>query len=197
VKRRVLPLRNRMPAGLCAALLLGACASSSDRFYTLSTQPEGTREALSAPLVHVRLDVTVPPLVDRSEMVLSTADHGVLILDHERWAVPLSDQVTQTLGRDIERRRADVLIADRRFDQKGSVPALIKVDIVRMSVQRGGRAHVEAHWRLVDAGGGIDELGAESFEAPVVGDSYAGIAEAYSRALSELADRLAARLPKA
>jgi uncharacterized lipoprotein YmbA len=184
-----------VPMGVCAALLLGACASKPDHFYTLNTLPDGERTALSMPLVHIRLDVTVPPLVDRSEMVLSTADNGVLILDHERWAAPLSDQVTQTLGRDIERRRADVLIGDRRFDQQGRVPTLIKVDIVRMSVQRGGRARLEAHWRIVDGSGGTDELGGDFFEAPA-GDGYAGIAEAYSRALSELADRLAARLPR-
>ena len=195
MKWHFLPAASLLPAGLCLTLLLGACVSP-DHFYTLNTLPDGARAALSSPLLHVRLDVTVPSLVDRSEMVVSTADNGVTILDHERWAVPLSDEVTQTLGRDLERRRADVLIADRRFDQKGSTPAFVKVDIVRMLAQRGRRAHVEAHWRIVDATEGMDELGGDIFETAVEGSGYAAIAGAYSRALSELADRIAAQLPR-
>jgi len=176
--------------GLCVWLLLAACASKPDRFYTLNTLPDTPRGALSTPIVHVLLNVTIPALVDRAEMVVSTAENGILILDHERWAVPLSEQVMQTLARDIERRRADLLIGDRGFDQAASPPVTIKVDIVRMSTQRGGRAGIEAHWRIMDPSAGTDEIGSDLFEAPA-GDGFSSMAQAYSQTLSALADRLA------
>ena len=184
---------NSRFAGWLVFLLLAACASRPDRFYTLNTLPNTERGPLSTPAIHVLLDVAVPSLVDRAEMVMSTPDNGILILDHERWAASLSDQVAQTLARDIEKRRADVLVADKGFDQAASPPVLIKVDIVRMSAQSHGRATIEAHWRIVDRSTGMDEIGSDRFGA-AVGAGYAAVAQAYSEILSTLADRLAGRL---
>ena len=187
---RFMMSRVKSWSGLVAAACLAACASSPDHFYTLSILPDAERGPLSTPAVHVLLNVTIPTLVDRAEMVVSTSKNGVLILDHERWAVSLSDHVSQTLGRDIERRRADILIGDRGFDQAGPPPVTMKVDIARMSAQRGGHATVEARWRIVDASAGMDEIGSGAFEAPL-GSDTASIAEAYSQVLSALADKLA------
>jgi uncharacterized lipoprotein YmbA len=128
--------------------------------------------------------------MDRNEMVLSTSRNGIVILDHERWAAPLADQVSQTLARDIEGRRPDVFVGDRGFDRAASPPVMLKVDIVRMSAQRAGQALIEAHWRIVDSSASVDQLGSGSFEA-AIGDGYAAVAQAYSQTLSDLAERLA------
>ena len=183
-------MRSMTWTGLWLSLLAAACASSPDHFYTLNILPDGERGPLSTPSVHVRLSVTIPALVDRAEMVISTSKNGIVVLDHERWAVPLSDHVSQTLARDIEKRRPDILIGDRGFDQ-GSPPVTMKVDIVRMSAQRGGQARIEARWRIVDAGAATDEFDSAAFEVPLVGDDTATVAQAYSQALSALAEKLA------
>jgi uncharacterized protein len=184
---------NAHRAGLCVCLLLAACASTPDHFYTLSTLPD-TEVKATAPNIHVLLSVTVPALVDRAEMVINTSKNGILILDHERWAVSLSEQVSQTLARDIEKRRGDVLIGDRGFDQSVSPPVTMKVDIVRMAVQRGGHASIEAHWRIVDGSTGTDQIASGTFDAPLDSDAYASIAQAYSQSLSALAEKLAASI---
>ncbi len=177
--------------GLC--LLLSACASKPDRFYTLTTLPETGRGAPRPPAIHVLLNVTVPSLVDRAEIVINTPNNGVLILDHERWAEALADQVSQTLARDIEQRRGDLLIGDRGFDRAASPTVTMKVDIVRMFAQLPGHVSIEAHWRIVDASAGMDELGSAVFEAPS-GEGYASVARGYSQTLSALADALAAKV---
>lgn len=180
-------------AAVCVCLMLPACASEKDHFYTLSTLPDGHRSAAATPGMHVLLQVSVPPLVDRAEMVINTSNNTISILDHERWADVLSDQVEQTLARDIERRRDDVLVGDRGFDQ-GARPVTIKVDIVRMSAQRSGHVSIEAHWRIVDTRAGEDQIGSGSIDTPVDGESSASIAKAYSVALSTLADQLVSHL---
>ncbi|MDB6082475.1 MAG: hypothetical protein JWN43_356 [Gammaproteobacteria bacterium] len=177
--------------GLCASVLVAACATSPDHFYNLNTLPDAERGPLATPPVHVLLDVTIPALVDRAEMVMSTSRNAILVLDHERWATGFSDQVVQTLARDIETRRPDILIGDRGFDQANSPPVMMKVDIVKMSAQRGGRASIEAHWRIVDAGAKMDQIGNAAFEVPLGGEGYASVAQAYSQALSSLAEKLA------
>ncbi len=177
------------------ALLLVSCVGRPDHFYTLDTLPDAARGAAVALTTHVLLNVTVPPLVDRRQMVINASGDQVLILEHERWAGSLAEQVSQTLARDIERRRSDVLVGDRGFDQAGAVPVKIKVDIVQMSAQKGGRATIEAHWRIVDASAKVDEIGGDLFSAPLAGEEYAAVARGFSECLSSLADRLVEKLP--
>ncbi len=179
----------------CAVGLLAACASEHDRFYTLGPVPNAARGALSTPVVHVMLGVTIPSLVDRSEMVIQTADHGIEVLDHQRWGEPFADQVSQTLARDLEQRRSDFLIGGRGFDQPGTAPVKIRVDIVRMSARMGGQATLEAHWRVES--GTLDVVGGDIFSSSVSGSDYAAVAVAYSDTLSQLAGRIAGTVPTA
>jgi uncharacterized lipoprotein YmbA len=128
-------------------------------------------------------------------MIVEASGDRLLVLEHERWAAPLSDLVAQTLARDLEQRRADILVADRGFDQDGVKPVRMKIDVVRLSAHRGGRATLEAHWRIVDAASEADLVGGETFTAPIDGDDYASIARAFSMCLASLADRLVEKLP--
>jgi uncharacterized protein len=189
------PLGTRCAACLGVAAILTGCAGQRDHFYALTTLPENAPAATAAFTTHVMLTISLPPGVDRRQMVIATSADQLLVLEHERWVAPLSDLMVQTLGRDLERRRADVLVADRGFDQPSLVPVKIRVDIVRMSVRAGGQATLEAHWRVVDARRNTDEVGGETFESPVVGGDYAAVARAFSNDLSSLAERLAAKIP--
>jgi uncharacterized lipoprotein YmbA len=177
------------------AMLLASCASHPDRFYGLSAVPETARPPAAGYTTRVLLSVSIPSLVDRREMIVDAPGDRILVLEHERWAAPLSDLVTQTLARDIEQRRADVLVADRAFDQAGVKPVRIMVDIVSMSARRGGRATLDSHWRIEDPAARIDLLGGGSFSSPIEGDDYDAIARAFSLCLASLADRLVEKLP--
>jgi len=177
------------------AILLASCAAHPDRFYGLSTLPGAALPPAAGYATRVLLSTSIPSVVDRRELIVDAPDDRILVLEHERWAAPLSDLVNQTLARDIEQRRADVLVADRAFDQAGVKPVRIKVEIVRMSARRGGQATMEAHWRIEDAAAQLDLLGGASFSSPIEGDDYASIARAFSLCLASLADRLAEKLP--
>jgi uncharacterized protein len=189
------PLVARCAACLGGAAIFAGCVGQQDHFYALTTLPENAPAATAVFTTHVMLTVSLPPLVDRRQMVIATSADQLLVLEHERWAAPLSDLVVQTLGRDLEQRRADLLVADRGFDQPSLIPVKIRVDIVRMSVRAGGQATLEAHWRVLDARRNTDEVGGETFESPVAGGDYAAVARAFSNALSSLAGRLAAKIP--
>jgi uncharacterized lipoprotein YmbA len=127
-------------------------------------------------------------------MILNTSTNGVIVLEHERWAAPLADLVTQTLSRDLERRRSDMLVADQSGSHPGESPVKVTVDLVQMSVRKGERASVEAHWRIVDPRTGSDAVGSEVFSAPLAQDDYAAVPQALSDCLGLLADRLAAQM---
>lgn len=179
----------------CLLCLVSACATRHpDHFYILSTQPEGAAGARTAPAVQTTLAVTLPSLVDRAEMILNTSTDGVIVLEHERWAAPLSDLVSQALAGDIERRRADLLVARPDGNRLRDPAVRIAVDIVQVIVRQGGRASIEAHWRIHDTRTGKHVAGGEEFSAEVATANYADVAKALSECLSLLADRLAAQI---
>jgi uncharacterized protein len=182
---------------LGAAILLGgtmlaACASQTDRFYTLTAMPDSPPVPRAASTTQVVLSISVPTVVDRRAMVLDTPGNQLTILEHERWAAPISDLIAQTLAGDIERRRPDVMVAVRGF---GSSPVKIRIDIAELSARAAGNATLEAHWHIADAESKTDLVGSETFTAPVASGDCAAVARAFSVAVSSLADRLAEKLP--
>jgi len=192
-----------------AAALLAGCAAQSDHFYTLTAvsstsseppapaAPSGPAPRAAAYTRHVILSISLPAVIDRREMVIQTSRDQLIVLEHQRWPVPLSELAAQTLARDIEERRPDVLVADRSFDQPRIALTRIRVDIVRMSARTGAQATLEAHWRI--KGGSQDEIGGGTFSAPLAPlerDDYAAVARAFSSTLGSLASRLAEKLPE-
>jgi uncharacterized lipoprotein YmbA len=182
-------------AAMVFSSFLSACATrQADHFYILSAQPPGASEARAAGATPATLKVTLPSLVDRAEMILNTSADGVMVLEHERWAAPLSDIVAQALARDIERRRADILVTEHSVPHAPGTAIMITVDVVQMTVRRGERASIETHWRILDPRTGKDEAGGAVFSVPLAQDGYAAVAQALSECVGLLADRLVAQL---
>jgi uncharacterized protein len=180
---------------VCLLSVLCACAASRpDRFYVLSVQPPGTVDARTMPATEVSLKVALPSMVDRGEMIIQSSADGVRVLEHERWAAPLTDMVTQTLARDLERRRVDLLVAGAGASRASGPLVKISVEVVQVTVRQGEAASIEAHWRILDPHSGKDLVGGEVFSAPLAQDGYAAVAQGLSACLSLLADRLIAQM---
>jgi uncharacterized protein len=181
----------------CLAAVLCACTSSrpADQFYVLSALPPGPGEARPTTATLVAVKVTLPSSVDRSEMILNTSADAVVIMEHQRWAAPLSELMTQALAQDIERRRGDLLVSARSIERTGNPVVRVNADVTQMSVRRGDRASVEAHWRIADPRVGTEQVGSAVFSAAVGQDDYAAVARALSECVALLADRLAGQIP--
>lgn len=186
----------KLPLAALAVLSLAcACvANHSDHFYLLSVQPPGALEARTSPATEVALKVSLPSLVDRGEMIIETAAHGVLVVEHERWAAPLADLVTDTLARDLEQRRADLLVSGPGVSHASRPVVNISIELLQLTVSQGQRASIEAHWHISDAHAGKDLVGGDVFNAPLTADSYAAVAAALSTCLAQLADRLISQI---
>jgi uncharacterized lipoprotein YmbA len=177
---------------LCALFILCGCVSRQrDHFYVLDAQPAGAAASRSQFSRQVTLQVTVPSLVDRNEMVLATPG-GVSVLDHERWAAPLADLVTATLGQDIERRQNDVVVLPRSAEHAGIPVIRIRVEIDRIAARLGGSLTIETHWRV--SKDGHETVGRDSFISPQQPQNYSEVAAALSACIALLADRLATEI---
>lgn len=183
------------PLLLCMAGIaaLGACATrQTDHFYILEVQPAATAPFKSAG-TQVELHVVLPALVDRGEMVLNTSADTVRVLEHERWAAPLADQVSITLAQDVERRRPDLLVSEM---STGLTGAKIVVNVVQMSALQGDRVSIEANWRILHSRADEELSGSEVFTARLSASDYSAVARGLSACLGLLADRLAAEFAR-
>jgi uncharacterized protein len=186
-----------LPLLICIlALACGCAARQRDHFYVLDAQPAGSNESRTQFDRQIALRVTVPSLVDRGEMVL-TASGSVTVLDHERWAAPLADLVTATLGQDIERRRGDVVVLSRGPDQTGIPLVKISVEIDQVTARLGDQVVIETHWRVTDTHTGKVSIGRDAFASSQRPQSYPDVAAALSTCIGLLADRLVGEIPSA
>jgi uncharacterized lipoprotein YmbA len=175
--------------------LAGGCVSRQrDHFYVLDAQPAGGQDSRTQFDRQINLRVTLPSLVDRGEMVL-TANGGVTVLDHERWAAPLADLVTATLGQDIERRRGAVVVLPGSAGQAGIPVVSIVVEIDQVTARMGDPVAIETHWRVTDARTGKVSIGREEFASPQRPQSSSEVAGALSACIALLADRLVREIP--
>jgi uncharacterized lipoprotein YmbA len=173
----------------------GCVTQQPDHFYVLAPQPAEAHESAAPIRRQVVLQLTLPSLVDRNEMVVATPN-GVAVMEHERWAAPLADLMTTTLRQDLERRRAEVMVLPNGRDAGGAGVALIRIelDIVQLWARRGVEVSIEAQWRVTDSGNHTS-LGRDVFAAPLHSDSYAAVAAALSSCVALLADRLVQEIP--
>lgn len=146
------------PTLVAVALLLGACRSDPIHYHTLSpVQPEGQRSSNDIQVEQV----SVPPQVDRTQMVIRQGNSGLAILETEWWGASLADELHSSL--------------DEQLNNPGAAKLLLRVDVQRFDSIPGRYARMDAQWRLrtlgndarpltcrsslqTPAGGSIDEL---------------------------------------
>ncbi|MGE7138427.1 PqiC family protein [Luteibacter sp. NPDC031894] len=168
--------------------VLGACASAPTHFHTL-VPPSAPLAAASAPFVIDVLPVGVPPQVDQPALVLRQGTSGIAVLDGERWASPLGDEIRGALSADLAARLGthDVHGLPRAKDAK---VVRVQLDVRRFDSELGGNATLEASWSVR----GVEPAAANcaSRVTEPAGSGYDGLVEAHQRALGKVADQVAA-----
>jgi uncharacterized lipoprotein YmbA len=183
-------------------LSLAACGHSAPtRFFTLfpvaPAQPLAA--TLAGPPIRLRR-VTVPPALDRVELVREIAPGEVRVSDFEHWAAPLGQTAVQVLAQDLAARLpAGALIPPAAPLPPGGVD--IDVDILAFNVS-GGQAVMEASWSEIVRPSATPSAGQPpapplsstrlvELTAPVAASDGQGEAQGLSRLLGQLADRIA------
>jgi uncharacterized lipoprotein YmbA len=150
------------PSLLALVLLLGACRGDPIHYHTLSpAQPAGQPRSG----VDIQIEqVSVPPQVDRTQMVIRQGNSGLVIMETEWWGASLADELRSSL--------------DEQLSNPGAPKLSLRVDVQRFDTIPGRYARMDVQWRLRDlddldddgrtltcrsslqtsAGGSIDEL---------------------------------------
>lgn len=141
-------VRARAVSAAVTLVLVAACASPREHFYTLLESDAGLREpAAHADHVVIVGRVTVPVEVDRPELVIAGSDHRVVVLEQERWIEPLAVDIRRALTRDLAARLPQAVV---REEERGAGRDALRVEVsvLRFDAAPDAGASLEAHWEV-------------------------------------------------
>jgi uncharacterized lipoprotein YmbA len=170
------------------------CTSAPVRYYTLTPPPDKTLPASETTLaIDVRV-VHTPPQLNRAELIVRTGPTEVTLLDNERWASPVNDEIKDAVRLELQRRLGRMT---------GSRPAITKlmldIDVQQLEAELGRYVLIEASWSATLSAAGQRTNSARAatctFQAhEKIHAGYAGIVEGYQREIAALADAIVAVL---
>jgi uncharacterized lipoprotein YmbA len=181
-----------------------ACSSSPDiRYYTLSaegTAPSGTHSPTTFPGrgPYAIARVNIPDMLDRPQIVLRTSTNAVEILEYDRWAAPLADQLERVLAADLAARLGPDAIIDPGLPTDSRAARVISVSILGFDPSRHGESSLEASWVISDTKSEPRAAEARNFRsshvAPTKGSDMRDVAQTMSDLVMAIADDIAASI---
>jgi len=172
---------------------LAGCSSPEATYYTLADVP-GTPQPGGPPTVEVRR-IGLAGYLDRNGIV--RADLGVRldVAQNDVWGAPLGDMMTRTLAEDLTQR----LPGSAVFPDTGAISAeadtQVEVDVQRFNAIAGGEVELLAQVAIARHGSREPIVSrAERITEHPAGASTGDLVAALSRALGQLADRIATDL---
>lgn len=170
--------------------VLSACASHPTHFYTFDTVTESTMASHTtspAYLVDLR-SVKVPAAVAKSQLVVQVNAAQVKVLEDDRWASPLPDEIRKALLADVT-SQADAPDG-HGAGQAGGVPVYqLSVDVQRFESWPGSHSLIDAVWS-VRASNRPETLTCHSVVRQPVSAGYDALVEGHRRALRNIAAQI-------
>jgi uncharacterized lipoprotein YmbA len=181
---------------VAACLALAGCADSQPtRFYTLShlTAAPGGTPPLLPPDASVGVGpVTLPPYLDRPQLVTRAGRNQVVLADFDSWAEPLQGLFARVLAENLAVMLGtdDVLLLPQRRPMR--LDYQVEVDVARFDVDTSGNANLDARWWVFGRDG--EKLlgsGRSTITEPSEVGDYTAAAAALSRALGAMSTEIA------
>ena len=145
-----------------ALLLLAACRGDPIQFHTLTPAQPGLAARNNGAEIQIE-GISVPPQVDRPQIVIRQGNSGLAILETEWWGASLVDELRSALVDQMvnnnPRRNVSVRLDVQRFDSIPGQYALIDVKWRLRSLGESENALVTCRSTLqTPSGPSIDEL---------------------------------------
>jgi uncharacterized lipoprotein YmbA len=191
--------RNIGLAALALTLLLGGCTvlapqKDETRFFVLMPVQEDAAPvsaAASQPLTIGLGPITIPPYVNRPEVVTRMSDSELKVSDTDRWGEHLESNVERVLRSDLSGQLGTQQIISYPWPIKTRIDYAVSVTFQRFERTADGHVVIQANWTIRN---GEDEkivqTGATSINEPS-GPDDASAAQALSRGLAQVSRDIA------
>jgi uncharacterized protein len=182
---------RHLPFILAWLVSLGVgCTSAPVRYYTLTPLPDKSWPVSDTALAIDLRVVHTPPQLDRSELMVRTGPSEVTLLDNERWASPVNDEIKYALRLELQRRLGRTSELRPTF-----IKLTLDIDVQRLEAQLGQYALLEASWSATLSATGQESTAAHATICPFqagekIRAGYAGMIEGYQREISAMADSI-------
>jgi hypothetical protein len=175
---------------ICAALVLAGCASTPpSRFYTLSAV---TETAPTASEISVAVGpVSVPAVVDRPEIVVTTGANQVKLDEFNRWASPLQDHISRVVAENLVAMLGTPRVT--QFPQNANADAdyRVAIEVQRFDSTPGEAALLDAVWTVRRAKDAQTKTARTTIREQTREKDYDALAAAHSRAVARLSQDIA------
>jgi hypothetical protein len=173
------------------AAVLAACSATPTRFYTIDGVAAASPPAKPSPLAVSVGPVSIPPLVDRPEIVVATTPNEVRLAEAHQWAAPLASQLARALAQNLV-----VLLGAPSvtlFPQTSGAEAQFRVaiEVQRFESREGEAASLDAVWTVRRVPDGGSRTGRTTVREPVQAPGYEALAAAHSRGVAQLSADIA------
>lgn len=171
------------------AVLVASCSSPPSKFYTLNAvAPSGSATSQLSIVVG---PVSVPAMIDRPQIVITTATNQVALDEFNRWASSIRENLASVVAQDL----AAILATNRvaLFSQTLGEDAdyRVQIDVRNFESAPGKYAALDAVWGVRRAKDGKLETGRTSVQETVQDGTYDALAAAHSRAAAKLSQDIA------
>jgi len=189
---------------ICWLALAGCLGGPSApvNFYMLSplSASQGGMSA-DAPEDRIRIglaNVVVAEYLNRSEIVVNLDNTVYRLAEFNRWAEPLSDNLTRVLAENLANLlRSNAIDVFLSSDSSIPIDYQLEVDVLRLDGNFGDRATLVAQWALLAAGeNDLILMRRAEYQEPAVDDTYKGLVLAKSRTIEKLSHDIAAAVKK-
>jgi uncharacterized lipoprotein YmbA len=183
---------------LLLTALAGCAPGQPTWYYTLSTASE---PAAAAPRSGQGLAIglgplTLPPYLDRPDLVTRAGANRMRLGEFSQWAEPLEPLLTRVMAEDLYvlTGASDVI----PIPQRGDLPLdrVVEVDVARFDADEAGEVELDARWRVYRGDGetpvasGRSQVAEQGAAVP----DYDAIVAAMSRAVGRLSAEIAAAI---
>lgn len=174
-------------------LLVGCASAPSSQFYTLNA---ARQPAASASKISIAVGpVSIPTVVDRPQMVLSTGSNQVQLDEFNRWATPLQNDISRVVAENLVKMLGTPSVT--LFPQTASAQAGYRVSIEVQSFVStlGEAASLDAVWNVRRMKDNATQSGRSTVREPVdavtADKSHDALAAAHSRAVAHMSQDIA------
>jgi len=181
---------HALPLAAVSALMLGGCASAPpERFYSLSN---GMAPAASVPnpgyYIEVQ-NVSVPQQVARSQLVVTSGEGRIDVLEQERWSSPPASEIGQALSLAVSGELGAIDVFRTQPPEKATVYR-ISTGVLRFESAPGKYALLDTVWSVRQAGS-TQVLTCRTTAREEVAPGYDALVIGHRRALARLASDIA------
>ena len=172
-------------------LFAGCATSPASKFYTLSPVQVVEQSSGTKPVMIAIDPVTVPELVDRSQIVTTLDANRVSIDEFARWAEPLKSQIPRVLAADLVQFIPGAIVSTypQRVDDNAY---RISVDVQAFDSSTNGTVTMAVIWSVRPPKQGEKVSGRSVVHEAAGGPGYDALVRAHSRALASVANDIAA-----